>query len=211
MNIEDMIVTSNYKPQNVQLIRIHPEEKNSIVYKASLDMCVVDDSQWKTDFNCITDDIIDTIKKNANIQILHPSKTPYVANLICKILQYANTVAVLTHRGCANYMIYNSAFESILNNTPLSKELPNTFGIENNKFFTKKDNELFLISSIKCLKTELHEAKPTCIIGYKGAAKGDGGICLVKDEENNRYAVVDTIHNTKDYYYMIQIETSEEY
>lgn len=172
----------------------------------------VQDDQW-IDKTKVDNAILNSIYKHADKKVFTPSGNPNLATLTAHFLRIANTIRTATRRSAANVMYINHAMFKVLNEMDFKTNDINTNkeiiirGLDNIAVFNKDiENGSWLLNG--CIQVKVKEFGneiPSAILAYIGDTKYDGGISLVIDETNNRYAVVDNIPDTDKYYYIVEL------
>ena len=125
------------------------------------------------------------------------SKNERCGVLLTHLMKECNSIRTSTHRGAGNYILINNAFK---------KELEDLSAFSTPFVNVSTDNTEYLINGcIRMSVAEFDENTPMALIGYAGNAKFDGGIVLVEDEENKKYAIADRFYDSDKYYRVIKI------
>lgn len=149
-------------------------------------------------------DVIHACMDVAKVIEIHKDPESIISNdercgvLLTHLMKECNTIRTSTRRGAGNYILINNAFKNEL------EEL----GAFSTPFFNvSTDNTEYLVNGvIKMSVATFDEDTPMALIGYSGTARFDGGIVLVEDEENNKYAIADRFYDTDKYYRVIKLK-----
>lgn len=116
--------------------------------------------------------------------------------LLTHLIKESNTIRTNTRRGAGNYILINNAFKKKLED----------LGVFSTPFVNvSTDNTEYLVNGcIRMSVAEFDEDTPMALIGYNGNVKFDGGIVLVEDDENKKYAIADRFLDSDKYYRLIK-------
>ena len=119
------------------------------------------------------------------------------AVLLTNLMKESNSIRTSTRRCAGNYILINNAFK---------KELEDLGTFSTPFVNVSTDNTEYLINGcIRMSVATFDEDTPMALIGYSGTSRFDGGIVLVEDEENNKYAIADRFYDSDKYYRLIKI------
>lgn len=173
----------------------------------------VNDDQW-IDESKLDETILNSIMSMVKPRELTPSTNPELDKLVMQFLHCANNIAVNTRRGAGNLIYVNKPLFKILtelktvNKNEETGEVTVFNGIDEHPIFNKaEDGSCYMLNA--CIKLKVKDFgsdEPTAIISYVGTITNDGGLIIVEDEINNRYAVVDNILDTDKYYCVIKLK-----
>lgn len=125
------------------------------------------------------------------------SKEERCGVLLTHLMKECNSIRTSTRRCAGNYILINNAFK---------KELEELGAFSTPFFNVSTDNTEYLINNcIRMSVATFDEDTPMALIGYAGNARFDGGIVLVEDEENNKYAIADRFYDSDKYYRLIKL------
>ncbi len=215
MNILDMVTRQKKTEKSgnyAAVLRYVPQfgltnkESDKLDLAMVLERQLVLDEDWKDGSNeeqkeldlihaCVNIAIVDELHEDPN---LTTDKQERCAKLLTRIILNSNSIRTETRRGAGNYALANNAF---------MKKIEELGGFP--KFFVNQsmDGTEYLING--CIKMSIatfDEDIPTILIGYSGSANLDGGIALLEDDENNRYAIANRFYNTDKYYRVIKLK-----
>lgn len=129
------------------------------------------------------------------------SKDERCGMLLTHLMSGCNYIRTSTRRGAGNYILINNAFKNEL------EEL----GAFSTPFFNvSNDNTEYLMNGVIKMSVatfdEDNAYTPMALIGYTGEYRFDGGIVLVEDDENNKYAIADRFYDSDKYYRLIKLK-----
>lgn len=125
------------------------------------------------------------------------SKDERCGVLLTHLMKECNSIRTDTRRGAGNYILINNAFKN---------ELEDLGAFSLPFFNVSTDNTEYLVNGcIRMSVATFDEDTPVALIGYSGSARFDGGIVLVEDEENNKYAIADRFYDSDKYYRLIKL------
>lgn len=144
--------------------------------------------------NCIDIAEVDELLES---DIPMTNKTEQTAVLISHLLRNSNSIMMGNRRGMGNFVLVNNAFYNKLVE----------FDSFSTPFFNKAtdEDEYLLNGVIRMSKATFDEKNPIALLGYAGKSPYDGGIVLVEDDENKKYAIASRFYDTDKYYRVIKI------
>ena len=215
MNIRDMVKVQkkNQLFRNYALVlRYVPREMlfdsredNHPELALCLERQLIHEKDWKdaSDESKKELDIIHACMDVAEVIEIHKdpdstaSKEERCGVLLTNLMKECNSIRTSTRRCAGNYILINNAFK---------KELEELGAFSTPFFNVSTDNTEYLINNcIKMSVTTFDEDTPIALIGYSGTSRFDGGIVLVEDEENNKYAIADRFYDSDKYYRLIKL------
>ena len=215
MNIRDMVKVQkkNQLFRNYALVlRYVPREMlfdsredNHPELALGLERQLIHEKDWKdaSDESKKELDIIHACMDVAEVIEIHKdpdstaSKEERCGVLLTNLMKECNSIRTSTRRCAGNYILINNAFK---------KELEELGAFSTPFFNVSTDNTEYLINNcIKMSVTTFDEDTPIALIGYSGTSRFDGGIVLVEDEENNKYAIADRFYDSDKYYRLIKL------
>lgn len=214
MNIRDMVKVQkkNQLFRNCALVlRYVPNEllfnyknENTKELTMGLEKQLIHEKDWKdaSDESKKELDVIHACIDVAKVIEIHKDQESTVAKderlgvLLTHLMKECNSIRTNTRRGAGNYILINNAFKNEL------EEL----GVFSTPFFNvSTDNTEYIVNGcIKMSVATFDEDTSMALIGYSGNARFDGGIVLVEDDENNKYAIADRFYDSDKYYRLIK-------
>ena len=215
MNIRDLVKwqKKNEKSGNyAAVLRYAPKfgltnnESDKLDLALVMERQLILDEDWKDGSNeeqkdldlihaCINIAKVDELHEDPNSTT---DKQERCAKLLTRIILNSNQIRTGTRRSAGNYVLVNNAF---------MKKIEELGGFP--KFFVNQsmDGTEYLINGcIKMNVATFDEDTPTALIGYSGSANVDGGIVVLEDDENNRYAIANRFYDTDKYYRVIKLK-----
>lgn len=171
-----------------------------------LERQLIHEKDWKDASGCESKkelDVIHACMDVAKVIEIHKdpestvSKKEFCGVLFTHLMKESNSIGTSTRRGAGNCILINNAFK---------KELEDLDAFSTPFINISADNTEYLVNGyIRMSVAEFDEDTPMALIGYAGNDRFDGGIVLVEDEENNKYAIADRFYDSDKYYSLIKI------